>query len=177
MQPLHNKITQPLFLLLSEYFWKEQFYTYDNRCDVLRAALCYSHNFFFWRGCGIFLLRGCGLFLCRGCVFFGGCIFFCGEVMCFFVERLRDFCVERLHELLCGEVAWKLSLPHSLRLHDLFLWRLHDFFFVERLLVFFCTEAAWFFLWRVYMIFLCGEVAFFFVKRLRDFLWRGCVFF
>ena len=31
---------------LSQYFWKEQFDTFDNRCDVLRAAFCDSRNFF-----------------------------------------------------------------------------------------------------------------------------------
>ena len=29
---------------LSPYFWKEQFDTFDNQCDVLRAAFCDSHN-------------------------------------------------------------------------------------------------------------------------------------
>ena len=30
--------------LLSPYFWKEQFDTFDNRCDVLRAAFCDSRD-------------------------------------------------------------------------------------------------------------------------------------
>ena len=48
--------------ILSQYFWKEQFNTFDNLCDVLRAAFCDSCNVFVWRGC-----------------------------MILFVDRLRDF--------------------------------------------------------------------------------------
>ena len=33
---------------LSQYFWKQQFYTFDNQCDVLRAAFCDSHDVFTW---------------------------------------------------------------------------------------------------------------------------------
>ena len=32
--------------LLSQFFWKEQFDTFDNRCDVLRAAFCDSRDVF-----------------------------------------------------------------------------------------------------------------------------------
>ena len=52
-----KKITQPLdkkahatsrqfffFYLLSQHFFKLQFYTFDTRCDVLRAAFCDSRN-------------------------------------------------------------------------------------------------------------------------------------
>ena len=38
MQPLHH------FFLLSQYFWKQLFDTFDNRCDVLRGAFCDSRN-------------------------------------------------------------------------------------------------------------------------------------
>ena len=30
--------------LLSQYFWKEKFDIFDNRCDVLRAAFCDSRD-------------------------------------------------------------------------------------------------------------------------------------
>ena len=30
--------------LLSQYFWKEQLDTFDNQCDVLRAAFCDSRD-------------------------------------------------------------------------------------------------------------------------------------
>ena len=56
------------------------------------------------------------------------------------VERLHDFCVWR---------GCVIFLTHSLKLHDLFFWRLHDFFvverlrdFLERLCDFFCGEVA-----------------------------------
>ena len=49
MQPLHKKILQPLFFLkLYQYFWKQQFDTFDNQCDVLRAAFCDSRDVFWW---------------------------------------------------------------------------------------------------------------------------------
>ena len=35
-----------IFFLLSQYFWKEQFVTHDNRCDFLRAAFCDSRDIF-----------------------------------------------------------------------------------------------------------------------------------
>ena len=97
-----TKIAQPLKKkknLFSEHFWKEQFDTFDNRSDVLRAAFCYSRNVFhllthsgcmiYVSGrCVIFLRRGCITFLWTGCVIFllRGCVISC-------VERLRDFCV------------------------------------------------------------------------------------
>ena len=40
-----KKITQPLKkFYFFQHFLKEQFDTFDNRCDVLRAAFCDSHN-------------------------------------------------------------------------------------------------------------------------------------
>ena len=142
------------------------FDTFDNRCDVLRAAFCDSQDV---------LLRGCMIFL---------------------VERLRDFFVERLHDFVYGEVAWfcvwrgcVIFFTHSLRLHDIlrrgcitFFWRelawlfsltqsirLHDLFF-WRLRDFFSGEVAWFFVERLH-VFLCEKVVWFLfcVKRLRDF--------
>ena len=74
---------------LSQYFWKDQFDTFCNQCDVLRAAFCNS--------CDVFL---------RGC-------------MILFVKRLHDFCVWR---------GCVIFLTCSLRLNDLFFWRLHDIF-------------------------------------------------
>ena len=38
------------FYLLSQFFWKEQFDTFDNGCDVLRAAFCDSRDVFFVGG-------------------------------------------------------------------------------------------------------------------------------
>ena len=36
-----------IFYLLSQYFWKKQFDTFDNTCDVLRAA--------FYDSCDVFV--------------------------------------------------------------------------------------------------------------------------
>ena len=33
-----------IYLFFSEHFWKEQFDTFDNRCDDLSAAFCDSRN-------------------------------------------------------------------------------------------------------------------------------------
>ena len=71
------------------------------------------------------------------------------------VEKLRDFC------------AWRgcvIFLTHSLRLHDLFLWRLPDFFLRRDCGIF-------------GVIFLCVErLHDFFVERLHDSVWwTGCV--
>ena len=97
---------------------------------------------FLWRGCMIvFGWRGCVTFLLRDCVIFvwrGSMIF------------------------VYGEVVWFVSLTHSLRLPDLFLWR----FFCGEVLWYFCWEIAWSILWRGWMIFVCEEVAWFFV-------WKG----
>ena len=50
IQPLHKKSCKPLlFFKLSQYFWKMQFDTFDNRCDVLRTVFWDSHNRFFER--------------------------------------------------------------------------------------------------------------------------------
>ena len=47
MQPFHKKSRNlSFFFLLSQYFWKEQFVTHDNRCDFLRAASCDSRDIF-----------------------------------------------------------------------------------------------------------------------------------
>ena len=35
-----------LFFLITHYFWKEKFDTFDNQCDVLRAASCDSRDVF-----------------------------------------------------------------------------------------------------------------------------------
>ena len=67
--------------------------------------------------------------------------------MILWVEKLRDFCVWR---------GCVIFLTHS---HDLFFWRLRNFF-AERLHDFFVER-------------LCD----FFVESLRDFLWRGCMIF
>ena len=101
-----------LFLSLFQHFLKEQFNTFDNRCDVLRAASP--------------MLRDC--------------VILCVERVCGF------FCEECLHDF-----------SHTLRLHDLFLWRLRNIF-AERLRDFFGRGCVFFF-WRGCTIFLCGEVA------------------
>ena len=56
-----------------------------------------------------------------------GCVILC-------VDRLRDFLLKKLRDF-----------SHSLRLLDLFLWRLRDFFFVERLPDFFWRDCLIFF--------------------------------
>ena len=68
IQPLHKFFLQPLFIffLQSHFFWKEQFDTFDNQCDVLRATFCNSRDVCVKRLSDFFL---------RGCVGF-----FCGEV-------------------------------------------------------------------------------------------------
>ena len=77
---------------------------------------------------------------------------------------------------MCVEVAWilcverLLDFSQSLRLHDLFFWRLHDFFWLQDL---FYGKVACFFLLRACMIFCakglhdvdCEEVLWFFVWR------------
>ena len=62
------------------------------------------------------------------------------------VEKLHDFCEWR------GSVIF---LTQSLRFHDLFSWRLHEFFFAESLPDFFGVI----FLVESLHNFLCGEVA------------------
>ena len=93
MQPLHKKSCYFFFVKLFRYFWKEQFDTFDNRCDVLRAAFCDSRNVLL-RGCVILCVESLRGFLC--------------------VEKLRDvshslrlcdFIVKRLHYFFCEEVA------------------------------------------------------------------------
>ena len=37
-----------VFFLRPQYSWKEQFYTFDNQCDALRAAFCDSCDIFFF---------------------------------------------------------------------------------------------------------------------------------
>ena len=32
--------------ILAQYFWKEQFDTFDNQCDVHKAGFCDSHSVF-----------------------------------------------------------------------------------------------------------------------------------
>ena len=111
----------------------------NNRWDARQAAFCDSRNVI------VESLHG----------FFLG-----GQVECFFGWEVAWFCMWRgCMIFVCREVAWHFSLAHSIRLHDLFFWRLRDFF-VEWLCDFF------------------GEVAWFLVERLRDFfVWRGCVIF
>ena len=58
----------------------------------------------------------------------GGMIYFCGGYMIFFAEKLRAFFVERLHDFCVWRGCVTFTLTHSLRLYDLFLWRLRDFF-------------------------------------------------
>ena len=41
-------VTTVIFFLLSQYFWKDKFDTFDNQCDVFRAAFCDSGNDFFF---------------------------------------------------------------------------------------------------------------------------------
>ena len=70
---------------------------------------------FLWRGCIIFLVdRLCDFVLLRGCMI---------------------LCGDRLHNFACGEVAQFFlcegrlhGFSHSLKLQDLFFWRLRDFF-------------------------------------------------
>ena len=51
-----------------------------------------------------------------------------------------------------------IFLPHSLRLHDFFVWRLRDFF-VERFGDFFFVERLCeFCVWRGCVHFVCGEI-------------------
>ena len=89
-------------------------------------------------------------------VFLRGCVILC-------VEMLHDFCVWR---------GCVIFLTQSLRLHDLFFWRLPDLFFAGRLGDFFWVIFLWracmIFLWRGCIIFFCGEVLWFH-------LLRGCV--
>ena len=83
----------------------------------------------------------------------------------------RCFLEDRLRDIICLEVAWfcvwrgfVIFLTHSLRFHDLFFWRLCNFF---------CREVAWFFVERLHELCVCEEVAWFFcVKRLPDFWWK-----
>ena len=70
-----RKIAQALkkIYFFSEHFLKEQFDTFDNRWDVLRAAFCdflgciiflMVVTLFLWGGCVVFLWRGCMIFCC-----------------------------------------------------------------------------------------------------------------
>ena len=71
-----------------QYFWKGQFDTFNNQCNVLRAVFCDYHNFFVVERLHDFL---------------------CEEIAWFFlyVKRFRGFfCVKRLHHFLCEKVAW-----------------------------------------------------------------------
>ena len=93
------------------------------------------------------------------------------------MEMLHDFCV------------WKVCvifLTRSLRFHDLFFWRLRDFFLVKKVFLTTTVTIVTTVLWRDCMIFFAAEVVWFFlrgcvilfVERLRDFcVWRGCVIF
>ena len=47
-------VTTVIFFVLSQYFWKDQFDTFDYQCDILRAVFCDSRNVFSWRGWLIF---------------------------------------------------------------------------------------------------------------------------
>ena len=76
-----------LSLLFSQYFWKKQFDTFDNQCEVLGAALCNSCN------------------VSQSLTHSGCMSYFSGGCMIFFAERLHDFFVERLCDFLCEEVA------------------------------------------------------------------------
>ena len=106
------------------------------------------------------------------------------------VERLHDFFVKGLHDFVGGEVAWLLCVErlsdfsHSLRLHDLSLWRLRDYFLWRGCLIF---------LWRGCLIFVWGEVVWFSHSITHSltqtawliflevacflFVWRGCMIF
>ena len=114
--------------LLSHYFWIEQFVTFDNWCDVLRAAFCDCRNVFVERLRDFFVERlrdfvhrevPWFLFVCRGCMIFlahsGFMIYFCRGCVIIFAERLPDFCVWiGCVIFVCGEVAWFFhSLTHS----------------------------------------------------------------
>jgi hypothetical protein len=90
IKPLHKKITPPLFLKKNNL--EVQFGTFGNRCDVLRAAICDSRNVF-WRGRAIFFEESLHDF--------------------FVVERLRDFCVERLCDVLVWRGCVIFSLTHK----------------------------------------------------------------
>ena len=68
-----RNIAQPLkknILLFSEDFWGEQFDTFDNRCDVLRAAFCNSRDVFLERLRDFWVERLRDVFVWRGCVIF-----------------------------------------------------------------------------------------------------------
>ena len=109
---------------------------------------------------------------------------FCWEVAWFFWwRRFAIFFWEVVWFCVWRGCVWRVCvifLTQSLRLHDLFFWRLPDLFFAGRLPDFFGVI----FLWRACMIFLWRGCMIFFVDRLRDFIcldvawfciWRGCV--
>ena len=134
--------------------------------------------------------------------------FLCEQVACFFLCVWRgcvifvwkSFLVKKSFLGKTMSVKKSFFLTHSLRLHDLFFWRLKNFL-LQRGFVFFCCwefvcflceDVARFFVWRGCMfLFLCEEVAFFcvckgcvifcvkrfFSEKKVFFLWRGCVIF
>ena len=177
-------VTTVIFLL-SHYFWKEQIVTFDNQCDVLRAAFWDSCDVFFGqRGfvilfveslrdfvCGevawflCFFSWSFGDFLWRGCV-----IFFAHRFCAFLVNRLIDFfLVERLRDKKRGCVILRME-------------RLHGFCVLRGCVIFlnhFLSQAWFFFLsggcviiflrWGC-VIFLLRDCEIFCVKRWLDFL-------
>ena len=143
--------------LLSQYFWKEQFDTFDNRCDILRAAFCHSRDVF---------LR---LHDFSHSLPHSGCMIFFLEVLWFFCKDVAwillwkacvIFCVERLHDFFLAE-----RLPN-------FFWRrgcmIFVFFVCAGCAIFLCRGCTIFF---VYI----GRVLFLWKGWMVFFLWRGCV--
>ena len=191
----------PTFSVLSQYFWKEQFDTFDNRCDVLRAAFCDScdvfverlhdlflaerlHDSYCWEFAWFCVWRGCVIFVL---LFVEVTWFFCGEVAWFFCAELACFCCEEVGWFfLDGKVAWFLEK----RLCDFVHEEVASFLCVERLHDFAhsLTQSGCmiYFFWRLRDFILQRGCVIFVVEILYDFLceevawfsmWRGCVIF
>ena len=128
-----------------EIFWKEQFDTFENRCNVLRAAFCdfrdvsYSlthsinlHDLFFRRSHD----------------------FFCEQVAWFFCWEIASFfSVKKLHDFLCEEVDWFFCV--------FFLWKkgvLWTIFLMKKVFSVTTVTTVTTVLWRGCMIFFGGEV-------------------